>query len=118
MDARDAQFDWFTTQGFTPTEQAFNIERCLKVMGLTTNFARLVLVCGHGSTTENNPYASGYDCGACGGNHGGPNARVLAAMANKPEVRKELKNRGIEIPEDTWFLPGEHNTTTDRVQFL
>ena len=117
-DARDAQLDWFTTQGFTPTEQAFNIERCLKVMGLTTNFARLVLVCGHGSTTENNPYGSGYDCGACGGNHGGPNARVLAAMANKPEVREELKNRGIQIPEDTWFLPGEHNTTTDHVHFF
>ncbi len=118
MDSHDAQLDWFTTQGFSPTEQAFNIERCLKVMGLTTNFARVVLVCGHGSTTENNPYASGYDCGACGGNHGGPNARVLAAMANKPEVRRELKNRGIEIPEDTWFLPGEHNTTTDEVQFF
>ncbi|UCE63253.1 MAG: DUF2309 domain-containing protein, partial [Nitrospirota bacterium] len=118
VDARDVQFDWFTTQGFTPTEQAFNIERCLKVMGLTKNFARLVLVCGHGSTTENNPYGSGYDCGACGGNHGGPNARVLAAMANKPEVREELKNRGIEMPEDTWFLPGEHNTTTDQVHFF
>ncbi len=118
VDSRDAQLDWFTTQGFTPTEQAFNIERSLKVMGLTTNFARLVLVCGHGSTTENNPYGSGYDCGACGGNHGGPNARVLAAMANKPEVREELKNRGIEIPEDTWFLPGEHNTTTDQVHFF
>jgi uncharacterized protein YbcC (UPF0753/DUF2309 family) len=117
-DARDAQLDWFTTQGFSPTEQAFNIERSLKVMGLTENFARLVFVCGHGSTTENNPYGSGYDCGACGGNHGGPNARVLAAMANKPEVREELKNRGIQIPEDTWFLPGEHNTTTDQVHFF
>jgi len=114
-DARLAQLDWFSSHGFTSTEQAFNVERSLKVMGLTRNFARLVLVCGHGSTTENNPYASGYDCGACGGNHGGPNARVLATMANKPEVREELKNRGIEIPNDTWFLPGEHNTTTDQV---
>ena len=116
--SRDAQLDWYTTQGFTPTEQTFNIERCLKVMGLTKNFARLVLVCGHGSTTENNPYGAGYDCGACGGNHGGPNARVLAAMANKTEVREELKTRGIDIPKDTWFLPGEHNTTTDHVSFF
>ena len=117
-DSRDAQLDWFSIQGFTPAEQAFNIERCLKVMSLIENFARLVLVCGHGSTTENNPYAAGYDCGACGGNHGGPNARVLAAMANKPEVRAELKNRGIHIPEDTWFLPGEHNTTIDHITFF
>ena len=114
-EARLAQLDWVSTQGFTPTEQIFNVERSLRVMSLTRNFARLVLLCGHGSTTENNPYASGYDCGACGGNHGGPNARVLAAMANKPEVREELKNRGIEIPHDTWFLPGEHNTTIDQV---
>ena len=117
-DARDAQLDWYTTQGFTPTEQAFNVERSLKVMGLTQNFARLVLVCGHGSTTENNPYGAGYDCGACGGNHGGPNARVLATMANKREVREELKSRGIEIPNDTWFLPGEHNTTNDHVSLF
>ena len=45
-----------------------------------------------------------HDCGACGGKHGGPNARALAAMANKPEVRFALRERGIDIPGDTYFI--------------
>jgi hypothetical protein len=36
-------------------------------------------------------------------------------MANKPEVRRMLNDHGLVIPEDTWFLPAKHNTTTDRV---
>jgi uncharacterized protein YbcC (UPF0753/DUF2309 family) len=27
-------------------------------------------------------------------------------------------NRGIEIPADTWFIPGQHNTTTDHVDLF
>lgn len=38
-------------------------------------------------------------------------------MANEPEVRSILKENGLPIPDDTWFLPGKHNTTTDRVEF-
>jgi uncharacterized protein YbcC (UPF0753/DUF2309 family) len=105
----------FAARRFSPAEQSAVVENALRVMSLTKGFARLVLLCGHGSTTENNPYASAYHCGACGGNPGGPNARVLAALANKPKVRLELRNQGIEIPEDTWFIAGEHNTTTDHV---
>jgi uncharacterized protein YbcC (UPF0753/DUF2309 family) len=104
--------------GFTLAEQAAFVENGLRLMGLTQNFARLILLCAHGSASENNPYASAYDCGACGGNHGGPNARVLAAMANKPEVRADLQERGIGIPEDAIFIAAEHNTTTDRVTLL
>jgi uncharacterized protein YbcC (UPF0753/DUF2309 family) len=37
-------------------------------------------------------------------------------MGNNPEVRKELANRGLNIPEDTWFLPAKHNTNSDRVE--
>ena len=104
-------------QGFSLTERATFIENGLRAMGLTDNFGRLVVLCGHGSQTENNPYFGALDCGACGGNPGDPTARVFAAMANEPEVRRILKENGLMIPDDTWFLPGKHTTTTDRVTF-
>ena len=103
--------------GFTLKEQATFVGNGLRLIGLTRNFGRFVVVAGHGSTSENNPYAAAYDCGACGGSHGDPNARVFAAMANDPEVRRLLWESGLEIPEDTWFLAGKHNTTTDRLGF-
>lgn len=112
------QLDRFAAGRFSPAEQAAVVENSLRVMGLTQSFARLVLLSGHASTTENNPYASAYHCGACGGNPGGPTARVFASLANKATVRQELRNRGIEIPEDTWFIPGQHNTTTDHVDLF
>jgi len=104
-------------QGFSLTERATFIENGLRGMGLTQNYGRLVCLCGHGSETDNNPYFGALDCGACGGAPGDANARVFAAMANDPEVRCLLKAKGLPIPEDTWFLPGKHNTTTDRVSF-
>lgn len=88
----------------------------LKMMGLIENFAPIVLFCGHGSTTENNAYATALDCGACGGRHGAPNARILATILNKENVRTELKAQNIDIPSDTTFLAAEHNTTTDEVE--
>ena len=102
-------------QGFTNQEQAAFVEGGLRVIGLTENFGRFVMVCGHGSQSDNNPYFAALDCGACGGSHGDPNARVFAAMGNNPEVRRILKDHGLVIPEDTWFLPAKHNTTTDRI---
>ena len=87
----------------------------LRHMGLRKNFARLVLLCGHGSGTTNNPYGSGLDCGACGGHAGDANARVGAAILNDPAVRPALHEHGIVIPDDTHFLAGLHNTTTDDI---
>jgi Uncharacterized protein conserved in bacteria len=78
-------------------------------------FARLVVFVGHASQTTNNPFDASLDCGACAGNPGGPSARVLAAICNDEAVRAKLRERGIEIPADTVFLAGEHNTTTDAV---
>ncbi len=101
--------------GIAPAEQVLYAEAVLRIMGLTKNFAKLVIFCGHGSTTQNNPYASALDCGACGGNHGGSNAKILAAILNRQFVRASLYERGIIIPADTQFKAAEHNTTTDAV---
>ncbi len=102
----------------TDEEQALFAETALTTMGLTRNFAPLVLLCGHGSTTENNPYASSLDCGACGGNRGGASARAAAAILNRAATRRRLAERGIVIPGDTVFLAGEHDTATDHVAVL
>jgi uncharacterized protein YbcC (UPF0753/DUF2309 family) len=87
------------------------------MMGLTKNFGRFVVLCSHGSATDNNPYFSALDCGACGGKHGDPNARAFATMANNPEVRRLLQERGLNVPDDTWFLAAKHITTSGRVAF-
>ena len=87
----------------------------LRAMSLTTNFARLVLLAGHGANVVNNPHASGLHCGACGGYSGEVNARLLATLLNDPEVRSGLAPEGIEIPADTLFLGALHDTTTDAV---
>lgn len=88
-------------------------EGALRGMSLTKNFARLVLLCGHGSHSANNPYASSLDCGACGGHGGDVNARLAAASFNDPEVRAILAEKGIHIPADTLFLAGRHDTLAD-----
>jgi hypothetical protein len=36
-------------------------------------------------------------------------------MANRPAVRRRLAERGIDIPDDAWFIPALHNTTTDEI---
>jgi len=96
-------------------DQCSYAENALKMMGLTKNFAPLVVFCGHGSVTQNNAYATALDCGACGGRHGASNARILAEILNCPQVRRHLGNRDIVIPNRTQFIAAEHNTTTDEV---
>ena len=103
------------------TPQAELQSRCdmaagiLGAIGVTTDFARIVLLAGHGSQTANNPHAAGLDCGACGGQTGEVNARALAALLNDAAVRDGLVAKKIAIPNTTWFVGGMHNTTTDEL---
>lgn len=104
--------------GFTVDEMANTGERVLRDIGLISGFARLVMFLGHGSFCLNNPHKSAYDCGACSGSAGGPNARALAAILNDVRVRKILADRGLAIPAETVFLGGLHNTCVDSLTFF
>lgn len=103
--------------GFTIEEMANMGERVLRDIGLTSSFARLFFFLGHGAVCRNNPHKSAYDCGACTGSAGGPNARALAMMLNEPRVRTLLAERGLEIPKETIFVGGMHNTCDDTISF-
>ncbi|WEJ62445.1 YbcC family protein [Thiomicrorhabdus lithotrophica] len=109
----------------TENEEPLNLERkaelaatILHAMGLDKNLASKVLLVGHGSRSCNNPHLAGYDCGACGGQTGEVNVRVLAYLLNEMDVREALVEKGIIIPEDTVFIAAMHNTTTDDITFF
>ncbi|MFT4841852.1 MAG: hypothetical protein ACJAYX_002858 [Planctomycetota bacterium] len=102
----------------SPNERIDLAAGVLGAMGLTRDFARLVLLAGHGSTSTNNPHAAGLDCGACGGQTGEVNARLLTALLADEVVRTGLAMQGIEIPTDTHFVAGLHDTTTDELQLF
>ncbi|GHD47225.1 hypothetical protein SAMN05216429_109106 [Marinobacter persicus] len=111
---------WLTLDGQPlPMEHRVDLaEGLLRAMSLTTGFAPLLLLVGHGAHADNNPNQAGLACGACGGKNGGMNARLAAELLNEPRVRQGLAGRGIHIPESTLVLAAEHCTITDRVQIL
>jgi uncharacterized protein YbcC (UPF0753/DUF2309 family) len=103
--------------GFTLAEMVDRVESLLKSIGLNQLFAPIIYVVGHGASSTNNPYFAAYDCGACSGRPGSVNARVFSYMANKPEVRSALQERGISIPNTTLFIGALHDTTRDDIEF-
>jgi len=99
--------------------QAELVAGILAAMTLTETFAPVVILAGHGSSTRNNPHAAGLDCGACGGQTGELNVRVLAQVLNDADVRRRLEEEhDVTIPEDTLFVAGLHDTTTDELHCL
>jgi len=93
------------------------LENLLKMIGLVKDFPKFVTIAGHGSVSDNNPFESALDCGACGGSVSLPNARALCMIGNKNEIREKLREKGIDIPTQTKFLPAMHTTTTDEMTF-
>ena len=100
--------------GLSLEERTLFAEAIVTTIGMA-EFAPVVVLCGHGSATTNNPHASSLDCGACGGAPGGASARIAVAILNDAEVRAGLVERGITIPGDTWFVAAEHDTAADLV---
>lgn len=104
--------------GFTVEEMAVRVEGLLRSIGLVADFAPIVYVIGHGSSSVNNPHYAAYDCGACSGRAGSVNARTICFMANHSKVREILSLKGITIPAKTQFVGGLHDTTRDEVVFF
>jgi uncharacterized protein len=103
--------------GFTIAEMVMRVENFLKGIGLVKDFAPIVYVVGHGSTSVNNTHYAGYDCGACSGRPGSVNARVISFMVNHKAVREILITKGIEIPDTTQFVGALHDTSRDEMAF-
>lgn len=104
--------------GFTVEEMALRVEGQLRGMGLIKDFAPIVYVLAHGSSSANNPHHGAHDCGACSGRPGSVNARVFAFMANHAQVRELLRSKGIDIPSASWFVGGLHDTAADEIRYF
>lgn len=103
--------------GYTLEEMTDVVEGILKGIGLTKDFAPIVYMVAHGSSSANNPHHGAHDCGACSGRPGAVNARVFAFMANHSKVRSLLESKGISIPSNTWFVGAMHDTASDEIEY-
>jgi uncharacterized protein YbcC (UPF0753/DUF2309 family) len=90
----------------------------LSAIGLVDNFSPLIVIAGHKSINTNNSYASSLDCGACGANPGGLNAKLFVEILNNIAIRTGLKEKGIIIAKTTTFIAAEHNTVTHELDFI
>ncbi|MCA9051569.1 MAG: DUF2309 family protein, partial [Planctomycetaceae bacterium] len=106
--------------GYSVDEMAQIVEGGLRTLGLaqTNKISPLVLILGHGSGSVNNPHESAYNCGACSGGRGGPNARAFSQMANDHRVREKLAERGMTIADDVHFVGGFHDTCDDSLTWF
>ncbi|MDQ7044655.1 MAG: Na-translocating system protein MpsB [Sulfurimonas sp.] len=103
--------------GFTLEEKVEYLYKLLTMVGQVENFAEFVIMSGHESTSDNNPFESALDCGACGGSSSLPNNRAICMIANSKDVREALVEKGIIIPDDVKFIPALHITSTDEMKF-
>ena len=103
--------------GYTFEELADRLHELFRSVGVQDGWPDLVVLFGHGSSSVNNPYFAAYNCGACSGRAGAPNARAFAKAANRPEVRAALRTRGLDIPESTWFMGALFDTTRDQATY-
>ncbi|MFT5659569.1 MAG: hypothetical protein ACI9TV_000190 [Sulfurimonas sp.] len=106
-----------STVGFTLEEKVQYLYNLLTMIGQVDNFAEFVLLSGHASVSDNNPFESALDCGACGGSSSIPNNRAICMIANSPDVREAIAKKGILIPDDVKFMPTLHITSTDEIKF-
>lgn len=117
IESTGIQDENFALSGFQVTDMTNRVEKVLRGIGLIENFAPLVYIVAHGSSSANNPHHGAHDCGACSGRPGSVNARVFAYMANHSQVREELRSRGILIPETTLFIGSMHDTASDEIEY-
>lgn len=99
--------------GYTIDEMVARAEGFLRGIGMVKNFAPIVYVVAHGSSSANNPHHGAHDCGACSGRPGATNARVMSYILNNQKVREVLAAKSINIPSSTQFIGAMHDTAAD-----
>ena len=103
--------------GYTIDEMIARAEGFLRGIGLVKEFASIIYIVAHGSSSANNPHHGAHDCGACSGRPGATNARVQAFILNHTQVRDALRSKGIMIPEATQFIGCMHDTAADVIGY-